>query len=143
MLPQNHFAVAAVVTLVAIVLFYPDLDLVDAIVWMVAAGIVAALIDVDVMVLVRIKAKEDPELEPWANPMEVTKDFPEFLTTLYQKGLFRIIQWTHLGSALAASLVGYLVVPSLFIPIFLGAWSHLATDVPYLSRIGNMAGTGV
>jgi hypothetical protein len=136
MLPQNHFAVAAVVTLVVVVLFYPDLDLVDTIIWIVVAGVVAALIDLDVIVLVRMKAKEDPELEQWASPMKVTKDFPEFLATLERKGLLRIVKWTHLGIAVVASVVGYLLSPALFIPIFLGAWSHLATDVPYIRRIG-------
>jgi len=136
MLPQNHFAVAAAVTLVAVVLFYPDLDLHDTVVWVLVAGIVAALIDMDVIILVRIKAKDDPELEPWASPLAVTKDFPEFLMTLHRKGLLRIIKWTHLTIAVVASLVGYFVLPSLFIPIFIGAWSHLATDVPYLRRIG-------
>jgi len=130
MLPQNHFAVAAAVTLVAVVLFYPDLDLQETVVWVLVAGIVAALIDMDVIILVRIKAKDDPELEPWAS------DFPEFLMTLHRKGLLRIIKWTHLTIAVVASLVGYFVLPSLFIPIFIGAWSHLATDVPYLRRIG-------
>jgi len=139
MLPQNHFAVAAVVTLVTIVLFYPDLDLQDMVVWVLAAGIVAALIDLDVIILVRIKAKDDPELEPWANPMEATKDLTAFLVILHKKGLLKIVKWTHLASAVAASLVGYFLLPSLFIPMSIGAWSHLATDVPYLWRIGQAA----
>jgi hypothetical protein len=139
MLPQNHFAVAAMVILVAVVLFYPDQDLKDTVVWVLAAGIVAALIDLDVIILVRIKAKDDPELEPWANPMEATKDLTAFLVLLHKKGLLRIVKWTHLTSALVASLVGYFLLPSLFIPIFLGAWSHLATDVPYLWRIRQAA----
>ncbi|UCC92491.1 MAG: hypothetical protein JSW25_07420 [Thermoplasmata archaeon] len=142
MLPQNHFAVAAVVTLVAVVLFYPDLDLVDTLVWIVVAGVVAAIIDLDVIILVRLKAKEDPELEQWANPMEATKDFPEFLATLYRKGLFRIIQWTHLGIAIVATMIGYLWLPDYFIPIFIGAWSHIVSDVPYVSRISRMAYAG-
>jgi len=139
MLPQNHFAVAAVVTLLAVVLFYPDLDLTDTVIWILVAGIMAAVIDLDVIILVRMKAKDDPELEPWANPIAVTKDFPEFLMMLHRKGLLRIIKWTHLTIAVVASLVGYFLLPSLFIPILIGAWSHLATDVPYLRRIGKAA----
>lgn len=139
MLPQNHFVLAAVVTLVAVVLFYPDLDLSGTVVWVLAAGIVAALIDLDVMILVRIKAKDDPELEPWADPREVTKDLTAFLVLLHRKGLLRVVKWTHLASAVVASLVGFFLLPSLFIPIFIGAWSHLATDVPYLWRIGKAA----
>ncbi len=132
MLPQSHFAVAAVVTLVAVVLYHPDLDRLDALLWMVVAGVVAALIDLDVILLVRSRARDDPELEPWASPIAVTRDFPEFLGMLRRKGLLRTIAWTHLASAVAATLVGYLLLPSLFIPIVIGAWSHLATDVRYL-----------
>ena len=132
MLPQNHFVVAAGVTLVAVILFYPDLDRWDALIWMVAAGIVAALIDLDVILLVRRRARDDPELEHWKSPLAVTRDFPEFLMMLKRKGLLRTVAWTHLASAVAATLVGYLLLPSLFIPIAIGAWSHLATDVQYL-----------
>lgn len=139
MLPQNHFAVAAMVTLVAVVLYYPDQDLKDTVVWVLVAGIVAALIDLDVIILVRRKARDDPELEPWANPMEATKDLTAFLVILHKKGLLRIIKWTHLAIAVVATLVGYFLLPSLFIPMFTGAWSHLATDVPYLWRIGKAA----
>ena len=139
MLPQNHFAVAALVTIVAIVLFYPDLNLRDTLVWMMVAGIVAALIDLDVIILVRRKAKDDPELEPWVSPREATKDLTSFLVLLHKKGLLRIVKWTHMGIAVVATLIGYFVMPSLFIPIFLGAWSHLATDVPYLWRIRQAA----
>ncbi len=139
MLPQNHFAVAALVTLVAIVLFYPDLNLGDTLVWMMVAGVVAALIDLDVIILVRLKAKDDPELEPWVSPREVTKDLTSFLVLLHKKGLLRTVKWTHVAIAVVATVVGYLILPSLFIPIFLGAWSHLATDVPYLWRIRQAA----
>ncbi len=132
MLPQSHFAVAAVVTLVAVVLFYPDLDRLDALLWMVVAGVVAALIDIDVILMVRRRSRDDPELEPWASPVAVMRDFPEFIEMLRRKGLLRTIAWTHLASAVAATLVGYLLLPSLFIPIVIGAWSHLATDVRYL-----------
>lgn len=139
MLPWNHFIVAAVVASVVVVLFYPDLDIIDTLIWILAAGIVAALIDMDVILLVRRKAKDDPDLEPWTSPLEVTKDFPEFLQMLHRKGLLSIIKWTHLGSAVVASLVGYLLLPSLFIPMVIGAWSHLATDVPYMFEIGRAA----
>jgi hypothetical protein len=142
MLPQNHFAIAAVTTLIVVVLFYPDLDLRGTLIWVLAAGVVAALIDLDVIVLVRVKAKADPELEPWASPVEATRDLMSFLVLLQRKGLLGVIKWTHLGSVVVSTLVGFLLLPSLFIPIFVGAWSHLATDVPYLRRIKQAAATG-
>jgi hypothetical protein len=135
MLPQNHFAVAAVVTLVTIVLFYPDLDLVTTIVWMLVSGVVAAVIDLDVIMIVRRRAKDDRELEPWANPMEVVKDFTGFLVLLERKGILSTVKMTHLLSGIIFTVAGFVVLPSLFIPITLGAWSHLATDVPLLRKI--------
>jgi hypothetical protein len=139
MLPQNHFLVAVVVTLVAVVLFYPDLDWVDALVWILVAGIVAAIIDLDVMIYVRMKAKDDPELRPWVNPAAVSKDLKTFLVLLSRKGLLSTIKYTHVASAVFASLIGYFALPSLFIPIVIGAWSHLMTDIPYLNEIRKAA----
>jgi hypothetical protein len=139
MMPQNHFAVAAVVTLVAVVLFYPDLDLQDTLVWILVAGIVAALIDMDVIIIVRVKAKDDPDLEPWADPREATKDLTGFLVLLQKKGILRTVKFTHMGIAVGATIMGYFMVPDLFLPIVLGVWSHIATDVPYLWRISQAA----
>jgi hypothetical protein len=133
MLPQNHFLVAALVTLVAVVLLYPDLDWAGALAWILVAGVVAAVIDLDVMVYVRMRAREDPELEPWASPAAVMRDFSGFLGMLRRKRILRIIARTHIASAVVATLVGYFLLPSLFIPIAVGAWSHMATDVQYLA----------
>lgn len=141
MMPQNHFVVAAVVTLVAVVLFYPDLGWSEAVAWMLVAGIVAAVIDMDVILIVRRAARDDPDLEPWTDIRMVAKDFPEFLMMLSRKGLLRTVSITHVTIAVTATVLAYLLAPSLFIPVTLGAWSHMATDVPYLRSIKRAAGS--
>ncbi len=151
MLPQNHFMVAAVVTAAVIYGFYPEMIdelLIDPasgiwpwLGWVLLAGTVAALIDLDVIILTRRAAKTDPELVPWSDPMVATKDLEVFLVVLYRKGLFRTIMWTHLAFAVVATLLAYLLAPSVLVPVAIGVWSHIATDVPYIWRIRKAAGT--
>ncbi len=142
MLPQNHFAVAAVVTVIVAVVAFDDMDWMAILGWVVVSGLVAAIIDMDVILIVRHKAREDPELVPWANPMNATKDFKNFLVLLHRKGILGTVKYTHLGSGVAATVLAYLLVPSLLVPVAIGAWSHLATDVPYLAMISGAAREG-
>ena len=149
MLPQNHFMVAAVVTAAVIYGFYPEMieDLLHDpstgvwpwLGWVVLAGTVAALIDLDVIILTRRAARTDPELVPWSDPTVATKDLEVFLVVLYRKGLFRTIMWTHLAFAVVATLLAYLLAPLVLVPVAIGAWSHIATDVPYIWRIKRLA----
>jgi len=151
MLPQNHFMVAAVVTAAVIYGFYPEMieDLLNdpssgiwpLLGWVVLAGTVAALIDLDVIILTRRAARTDPELVPWSDPMVATKDLEAFLVVIYRKGLFRVVMWTHLAFGVVVTLLAYLLAPSVLVPVAIGAWSHLATDVPYLWRIRKAAVT--
>lgn len=135
MMPQNHFAVAAVVTVLAILLFYPDLDLAEATVWVLVSGLVAAVIDMDVILMVRWKARTDPDLRPFTDMRVVAKDLRAMLRLLHQKGLLVKVAIPHLVSAIVLTVASYLLVPSLFVPVFLGAWSHLVSDVPYVWSI--------
>jgi hypothetical protein len=146
MLPQNHFAVAVVVTAVVIVGLVPGMvgDLVDdpasgiwpVLAWVVLAGSVAALIDLDVMVIVRRASREDPDLERWTRYSSISGDFKGFIEALSTRGLLRRVAVTHLASAVAATVLAYLVVPGYAVSVAIGAWSHLATDVPYIWRHG-------
>jgi hypothetical protein len=139
MMPQSHFVVAVLVTTLAIILFYPDMVLVDAGIWCLVSGIVAAIIDLDVILITRRAARTDPELAPFASPMEATKDLKAFLVLIYRKGLFDTVKWTHLGFGVVVTLLAYILAESLLVPVAIGAWSHLATDVPYLWSIKKAA----
>jgi hypothetical protein len=143
MLPQNHFAVAAVVTAVVALVLFPGMDWTIVALWVVVSGAVAAVIDLDVIVITKRAARTDPELVPWSDPMVATKDLKAFLVVLSRKGILSRVKWTHLGTGVVATLVAYFLVPSLLIPVAIGAWSHLATDVPYLMVIRRAAAGGV
>ena len=132
MMPQNHFLVAAVITVVAIVSLYPDLDLPEAALWVVVSGVVAAVIDLDVILLVRWKAKDDPELRPYTDIRVVARDLRAMLRLLHQKGLLVKIAVPHLISATIMTMAAYFIAPSYFIPVVIGAWSHIVSDVPYV-----------
>ncbi len=149
MLPQNHFMVAAVVTAAVIYGYYPEMieDLLNDpssgiwpwLGWVVLAGTVAALIDLDVIILTRRAARTDPERVPWSDPMVATKDLEAFLVVIYRKGLFRIVALTHLASGVLVTVMAFLLAPFLLVPVAIGAWSHLATDLPYIWKIRRLA----
>ena len=139
MLPQNHFVVAAVLTLVAALVLFPGMAWTLVTLWVVVSGAVAAVIDLDVIVITKRAARKDPELEPWSDPLVATKDLKAFLVLLSRKGILSTVKWTHLASGVVATTVSYLLVPDLLVPVAIGAWSHLATDIPYLWTIRKAA----
>ena len=144
MLPQNHFMVAAVVTAAVVMGFYPEM--IDELLqdpasgiwpwlaWILLAGMVAAVIDLDVMIVVGRAAKTDPELEHWTHYSSISGDFKGFLKALNSKGLLRTVAVTHVTSAVVMTVMAYLLAPDYVVPVAIGAWSHLATDVPYIWR---------
>ena len=140
MMPQNHFVVAVVITVAAVLLFYPDLDLAEAALWAVVSGIAAAVIDLDVIVLVRWKAKSDPELRPYTDIRVVARDLRAMLRLLHERGLLLKIAVPHTASAIAMSVAAFCLAPSLFVPVVLGAWSHVLSDVPYVWSVVRTAG---
>ena len=135
MMPHSHFVVAALVTVVAIILFYPDVDQTEAALWVVVAGIVAAVIDVDVILMVRSRARTDPDLRPYTDMRVVAKDLRAMLRLLHRKGLLVKVAIPHVTSATVLTVAAYLLAPPLFVPVFLGAWSHVVSDVPYVWSI--------
>ncbi len=135
MMPQSHFVVAAIVTVVAVILFYPDLGLAEATAWVVIAGVLAAAIDVDVILMVRWRARTDPDLRPYTDMRVVAKDLRAMLRLLHRKGLLVKVAIPHLASGIVLTVASFHLVPSLFVPVFLGAWSHLVSDVPYVWSI--------
>jgi len=135
MMPQGHIAVATAVTMVAVVLFYPELDMAGAATWVAVAGLVAAVIDVDVILLVRRWARTDPDLRPYTDVRLVARELRSMLVVLHRKGLLVRVGAPHLLSATLLTVASYSLAPSLFVPVFLGAWSHLVSDVPYVWSI--------
>jgi hypothetical protein len=135
MMPQNHFLVAAIITVLFIMMYHPELDRAEATTWVLVAGLVAALIDVDVILMVRLKARTDPELRPYTDMRVVAKDLQAMLSLLHWKGLLVKVAVPHVISASLLTVASYFLAPSIFIPVFLGAWSHLVSDVPYVRAI--------
>lgn len=135
MLPQNHFVVAAVITLVVALVAFPGMQWVTIALWVLVSGLVAALIDLDVIVLVRVASKEDERLRPYNDISRVSKDFKGFMDTLTETGVLKRALVTHFTSSIIVTVLAYVLVPSYFYPVLIGTVSHLATDVPYIGRV--------
>jgi hypothetical protein len=135
MMPRYHFIIAAVITAVYAYVTRSCECYYQFGGWALLSGGVAALMDMDVILITRQAAKKDPDLEPFVNPKEATRDLTEFLVLLYHKGLLVRVGATHLTTAVVVTVIAYFLAPEWFIPVAIGAWSHLASDVPYLWRI--------
>ena len=132
MLPQHHLVIGAVVASV----LWPFLGTGGAVVlaaWALVGGAVGAVIDIDIMALVALRARGEPALRHWSNPRNVARDFRGFLRMLRSTGLLRRAAVTHLlmGAALVAMFWAF--APSLLVPAAVGAVTHIASDLQYLS----------
>jgi len=132
MMPQVHLVVGAVVS-AAIWPFLGDDGAISLVAWALVGGAVGAVIDMDIMVIVAAAARGDASLRRWTDPRNVGRDFKGFIGMLRSRGLLRKAAVTHL--AMGAALVGafWLLVPSLLVPAVVGAFTHLVSDLQYLS----------
>jgi len=132
MLPQYHMVVGTVVAAI----LWPFLGAggaVGFVAWAVVGGAVGAVIDVDIMALVAISARRDPSLGHWSDPRNVARDFDGFLRMLRSTGLLRRAAVTHLAMGAVLVAAFWLLAPSLLVPALVGAFTHLASDLQYLS----------
>jgi len=132
MLPQNHLVIGAIVA-VLIWPFLGDEGVANLAAWALVGGAVGAVIDVDIMALVALRATREPALEHWSDPRNVARYFKGFLRMLRSTGLLRRAAVTHMvmGAGLVAAF--WALAPSLLVPAAVGAVTHIASDMQYLS----------
>ncbi len=132
MLPHYHAFVAVAATSVVVILFVSEIELATFLLWLIISALVAALIDVDVMVHVRRASRTDPELGRFNDISEVSRDFKGFMDTITRKGILRKVVITHFAVSITLAVLVALLLPSLAPPVLIGVVTHLATDTPYL-----------
>jgi hypothetical protein len=132
MLPQYHLVIGAVVAAI----LWPFLGTGGAVglaAWALVGAAVGAVIDVDIMVLVALRARGEPALKHWSDPRNVARDFKGFLGMLRSTGLLRRAAGTHLLMGAALVTMFWALAPSLLVPALVGAVTHIASDLQYLS----------
>ena len=139
MLPHNHFLIAGLVIVSALLLSFPGMALVDVFSWAVAGGFLSAAIDLDVYVLVMLKSRDDKGLKKYVNPFEIYKNFESFMNLIFETGLWRVILITHIAFSAIIIFVFYFYVDAYFVPAALAVASHFISDLPNLRRIGRQS----
>jgi hypothetical protein len=137
MLPHDHALLAAAVITPAVLIAAPGtLSLAAA---QVATGAaVAAVIDLDVLLLVYLKGNRQPRLQPFRNPLRIVSDFDRFMDIVQQTGLRKLVHKTHLLMSAIILVSAYFYLPSFFLATSLGVASHLVSDFFHWRRLGDI-----
>ena len=135
MLPHYHAIIAATTVIFVSLLLFPDMTIPDTIMWTIVGSIIAAIIDLDAIILVNIKSKKEPALQRFQSIKTIAADFNEFINTIAETGILKIILSTHVIFSVIIALLFYVFLPSFLIPVALGIITHLLSDIKYIWRI--------
>jgi hypothetical protein len=102
--------------------------------WIFVGSFVAGIIDIDAIILVKIKSKNYTTLQRFQNIKEIANDFNSFITTMRETGILKTILVTHVIFSVIIFLLFYLVLESLIMPVILGIMTHLFSDIKYIKK---------
>jgi hypothetical protein len=135
MLPHYHAIIAATTVIFVSLIFFPDMTIPDTVMWTVVGSIIAAIIDLDAIILVNIKSKKEPALQRFQSIKTIAADFNAFINTMAETGILKTILSTHVIFSAIIALLFYVFLPSFLIPVALGIITHLLSDIKYIGRI--------
>ncbi len=135
MLPHYHAIIAAITVLIISLIFFQDLSIIEIFIWIVVGSVVAALIDIDAIILVKIKSKREPALQRFQSFKAIANDFNAFINTMGETGTLKTILVTHVIFSLIIVLLFYLILESYVVPVIFGVLTHLLTDIKYIKKI--------
>ena len=124
MLPHKHFLIAG--GLAAIAAFFFQTSLFEGVVWVVIAGIVSVLIDIDAVVAVNVSKQLREE---FSNPLDMFRKYEGLLEELKGTGIINILMVTHVILSAAALIVTFVYFEAYLVSVLIGVFSHLLVDV--------------
>ena len=135
MLPHYHAIIAAITVLVVSLIFFPDLTIIESLLWIVVGSIIAAVIDIDAIILANIKSKREPALQRFQSYKAIANDFNAFINTMGETGTLKTVLITHVIFSLIIFLLFYLFLKPYIVPVIFGILTHLLTDIKYIKKI--------
>ncbi len=135
MLPHYHAFIAAITILIVSLIFFQDLSMIEIFIWIVIGSIIAAVIDIDAIILANIKSKREPALQNFQSYKAIANDFNKFINTMGETGTLKTILVTHVIFSLIIFLLFYLILESYMVPVIFGILTHLLTDIKYIKKI--------
>ncbi|KKL94483.1 hypothetical protein LCGC14_1864190 [marine sediment metagenome] len=135
MLPHSHFIISASAAVPVAMLSARTDASVSVAGWAITAGLVSAALDVDVIALVMFKAKSEPDLREYRNPLRIVTRFKGFMSALYKTGLIRTVMATHCLLWAITVAAAYVFAAEMFLPILIGVVTHALSDLPHIWRV--------
>jgi len=135
MLPHYHALIAAITVLVVSLIFFQDLSIIEIFIWIVIGSIIAAIIDIDAIIIANIKSKREPTLQRFRSFKAIANDFNAFISTMGETGTLKTILVTHVIFSLIIVLLFYLFQEHYIFPVTFGVLTHLLTDIKYIQKI--------
>ncbi len=137
MLPHKHFTIAGLAITPIALLMSPAKTFTEILEWVIAGGLISALLDLDLVALVNIKSKSVEALRPFRRPRTIFRQFGKFMGVVTETGVLGTAMKTHWLIAIIIATAFYFGYISLYIPVLIGLLSHLATDLPNIGRAMN------
>jgi uncharacterized membrane protein YagU involved in acid resistance len=135
MLPHKHFMISALTIVPAAIIVRPDQSFMGFAGWVVGGGLLSALIDLDVYILVLLRAVREERLKPYRNLLAIFRYFRQFKDTLTETGVLKEGLISHIVFSSVIVILFYLFGKSYIIPVALAVASHIVCDLPNLARL--------
>ena len=132
MLPQNHLFISTL-TIAPVATVYAG-KAEDVLLWVLVGGLVSIAMDLDVIILVFLRARVEKRLQPYRNPVLIFREFDRFMTVLKETGVRDTVLKTHFMTSAVVPPIFYLFWPAVVIPAALGVISHLLSDLADINR---------
>lgn len=119
----------------AAIVLNPQEPLVSTVQWFLVSGVVSGIIDLDVYVVVLVRARKDERLRPYRNLFAIFRDFRGFKDVMTETGTLAYGLLVHLMFMPVIAAFFYFLWKDFFIPALVGIGSHLITDLPNLKLL--------
>lgn len=137
MLPNDHFLIAGLVIMPVTIILFPEKSAAEIGRYVLAGGLLSAAVDLDICVLVWLKAKKENQLKPFRNPLEIYRNFNAFMKVITETGVLRTGLKTHLLLSAFVVFMVYFFWNAYLVPVTLGIVTHLLSDIPNIRRLIN------
>jgi len=135
MLTHIHFAVSVTVVGIYELIFTPERSVESVFFTAVISGFISSLLDLDVLILIYLKSRNNPDLRVFRNPLNIYKKYDRFMELSSSEKFLGITPLTHVLISIFVLLLLHFYLKNIFIPVFLAIFSHLTGDVPEFWRI--------
>lgn len=135
MLPHNHLIIAGIAIAPISALYFPDKSTAEIAEWVLVGGLASSVIDLDILALTLLKAKNEPRLRQFRNPLMIYRKFKLFMDMITETGVLKTGLKTHLIVSALLMLLVYYFSSAYFVPVALGVLSHMLSDLQNVRRI--------